>query len=331
MSITISFQSSGMMSHQEIEPYLAQFDLSQTECEPEIPKVTNIYECPQCYQSGLHVENGTIICQLCQSEFGGLIDDSAEWRNYGSDDNRMTDTSRCGGSNNPLLVESSYGTTISYTKSVYFNRLKRLNNWQSMPYHERSLKLVFDRLTQMGINSGLTLNIIEFSHRLFAEAIDIQSKVGETKLSRGDNRDGLTAACLFYACKEYDVPRSPQEIAKICDTDPCDATKGINLFHELMKNSQLINVNKHITQYSDFIDINPQITAEIMAFANKAVEKNILTKNIPQAIACGCIYFVSTMYRLGHTKTQISQKCQISVPTITKVYNRLVPYTNELI
>lgn len=298
----------------------------------------SIYECPKCLRQGLCIDDGVLLCQHCKCEYGGLIDDGAEWRNYGNDDHRTTDPARCGTSSHPLLVESSFGTTLGFTKNAYFNRLKQLNNWQAMPYHERSLKLVFDRLTQNGFNSGLTLNIVEFSHRLFAEAIKMQASIGETKLSRGDNRDGLIAACLFYSCKEYEVTRSPQEIASICDINPCDVTSGINLFYELMKNSKLVNLNKYITKYSDFIDrycnslgINSKITTEIMIFANKVDEKKILTKNTPQAMACGCIYFISMMRRLGITKTKISEKCGISVPTITKSYERLLPHTRELI
>ena len=329
-------------SNYSFEQLLAQFTDYKLEDKinpkTEIIDVYSIYKCPQCLRQGLNVDDGVIVCQNCNCEYGCVIDDTAEWRNYGNDDHRTADPSRCGTSSHPLLVESSYGTTLGYTKNNYFNRLKQLNNWQAMPYHERSLKLVFDRLTQNGFNSGLTLNIVEFSHKLFAEVIHSQANIGETKLSRGDNRDGLIAACLFYSCKEYDVSRSPQEIAKICDVNACDVTRGINLFHELMKNSKLINLNKSITKYSDFIDrycnnlgIPTKKTTEIMDFAKKVDEKKILTKNTPQAMACGCIYFVSTMHRLGITKTQISEKCGISVPTITKSYERLLPYTRELI
>lgn len=298
----------------------------------------NVYECPNCLSQRLSVHDGVLLCCECNCEFKELIDDSAEWRNYCNDEHRNSDPTRCGTSGHPLLIESSYGSTLGYTKNNYFNRLKQLNNWQAMPYHERSLKTVFDRLTQDGFNSGLTLNIVEFSHKLFAEAIQIQSTKGETKLSRGDNRDGLIAACLFNSCKEFDVSRSPQEIAKICNIDASDATRGINLFHELMKNSKLININRSITKYSDFIErycnnlgINSEKTWEIMKFAEKVDEKKILTKNTPQAVACGCIFFVSIMYRLGITKNQIAERCGISVPTIAKSYEKLTAFTSELI
>lgn len=311
---------------------------SQGTSSAEIEMSYDVYECPNCYKSGLHHDDGLLVCRECKSEFGHVIDDSPEWRRYNNDDSRSGDPTRCGGAGHPLLVESSFGTTIGYTRNGYFGKLRQLNNWQSMPYHERSLKIVFDELTQNGVNHGLTTNIIEFSHKLFAEVSQLQSEVGETKLTRGDNRDGLIAACLFYACKEYEVSRSPQEIAKICDINPCDVTRGINLFYELMNCSKTFDINKYITKYSDFIErycnslgINAKVMAEINVFAKKVDELKLLTKNTPQAMACGCIFFIANMYRLGISKSHIAEKCGISVPTITKSYERLLPHIQRLI
>jgi transcription initiation factor TFIIB len=295
-------------------------------------------ECPKCYQEGLYLFEGVLICRSCSSEFGGAIDDSPEWKLYGQDDNRGSDPTRCGHAIHPLLIESSYGTTFGYTRSAHTNRLKQLNNWQAMPYHERSLKIVFDRLTQNCVSHGLTQTIIDFSHRLFAEIVQNQTTLPDAKLSRGDPREGIIAACLFYACQEYEASRSPQEIAVICEVDDETVTRGINLAFESLKNSQLVDVTRYVTKYTDFIDrycnrlgINQKLTNEIRQFAHKVNDMKLLTKNTPQAMVSGCIYFIVSMHRLKITKTDISQACGPSVPTITKAYEKLLPYICELV
>lgn len=296
-----------------------------------------IYECPYCGRYELHVDDGVIVCSSCYRECGEVIDNAAEWRTY-SEDHRTSDPVRCGSSVNPLLVESSYGTSFNFSRNLYLNHLKQMNDWQSMPYHERSLKIVFDRLSQSGSNNGLTPNIVEFSHKLFAEVSKKQNTDGDTKLSRGDLRDGLIAACLFYACKEYEVSRSPQEIGKICNVNASDVTRGIKLFCDLMNKSNSINTNSHITKYSDFIErycnnlgIDSNKTGEIMNLGEKVDNLRILTKNTPQAMACGCIFFIITMHNLNISKSTIAEKCGISVPTITKSYEKLLPFTAKLI
>lgn len=329
----------------DIDALLKQFEDADSPATASAPAPASapalkgsIYDCPNCEHYGLFVDEGVIVCRHCKYIYGELIDDSAEWRNYSVDDHRTSDPTRCGSGMNPLLVESSYGTTIGYTRNPFFNHLKQLNNWNSMPYQERSLKAVFDRLSQSGFGGGLTLSIIEFSHNLFAEVSKRQGSLTENKLSRGDIRDGLIASCLFYACKEYEVSRSPQEIGKICGIETSDVTRGINLFYELMKDNTVVNLSKYITKYSDFIErycgnlgINGQLTSEIMELGKKVDKLKILTKNTPQAMACGCIFFVVIKYGMTITKTNIADKCGISVPTITKSYERLLPYTQDLI
>ena len=105
-----------------------------------------------------------------------------------------------------------------------------------------------------------------------------------------------------------------------------------------MKDSKSINLNKYITKYSDFIErycnnlcIDTKMTTEISILSKKVDDLKILTKKTPQAMACGCIFFVVTMYKMGITKNTIAEKCGISVPTITKSYERLLPYTQNLI
>jgi transcription initiation factor TFIIIB Brf1 subunit/transcription initiation factor TFIIB len=104
-----------------------------------------------------------------------------------------------------------------------------------------------------------------------------------------------------------------------------------------MTNSKSINLAKYTTKYSDFIErycyrLNiTKYANEILIFAQKVDELRILTKNRPQAVACGCIFFIATMYRLGITKMEIHNQCGPSIPTISKSYEKLVEHTQELI
>ena len=52
---------------------------------------------------------------------------------------------------------------------------------------------------------------------------------------RGKKRKGLIGACLFYACKQNNEPRTKQEIAQILDIPKTYITKGCKIFLDLMK------------------------------------------------------------------------------------------------
>ena len=48
----------------------------------------------------------------CGVIYKDQLDESAEWRYYGADDNKQYDPTRCGMPINPLLKESSYGCKV---------------------------------------------------------------------------------------------------------------------------------------------------------------------------------------------------------------------------
>jgi transcription initiation factor TFIIIB Brf1 subunit/transcription initiation factor TFIIB len=69
-----------------------------------------------------------------------MIDQGAEWRYYGADDNQSGDPTRCGMPINPLLKESSFGCkVICPAKSSYeMRKIRRYTEWQGMPYEEKA-------------------------------------------------------------------------------------------------------------------------------------------------------------------------------------------------
>lgn len=307
-------------------------ELSQSDVDKE---KTNTCQSCSCE---LYVYDGMNTCLNCGDVYDTQIDETAEWKLYGSEDHRTSDPTRCGASRHPILVDSSFGTTIKYSSNPVYNRLRQLSNWNSQSHFERAAREVFSTLSYIGQSAGLTNNIIEYSQRLYYEAKKIQNSNPEYTSSRGDFRSGLIAACLAQSCKEFDVTRSEAEIALMCDIHSSDFTRGKNLFNELMKHSEYIDIDKDILKYSDFteryclsLDLNDEQTERIKNFSNRVYSMKILTKHTPESMICGCIYFVSIMYNYGISKDEISQKCGTSKPTISKVYEKLIPHTADLI
>lgn len=328
------------LTYDSIDDLIKQFNYAQS-CVDEQNNISSLtydpYKCPSCNQSSLQNIGGNIMCTKCYSEFGACVDYSAEWNNYDGGDGKGSETIRCGSNINPLLIESSYAAIIGYSRKPCYNRLMQISGWSSMPSAERSLKLVFDRLTANGNRHGLTQNIIELSHKLFVEINDKQ-KNNAPCISRGDPREGLISACLAYACYEFKVPRSSYEIAKMCEVDEETVNRGLNLFYDLMKDSTTINVKTFVLSYKDFIPrfcnkvkFNDKLTKMVYQIADKVNELKILNKHIPQAVTCACILFVANANRVNINKIELSKHCNVCVPTICKAYDKLLPFTSQLL
>lgn len=278
--------------------------------------------------------NGIIICKTCGRILDKIIDTGAEWRYYGIDDSKSSDPTRCGLPSNVLLPESSLGTIVGLTGRDTYEMIKirKYHTWNAMPYKERSLYSVFDQLTVRAVNNGIPACIIE-------DAKGMYKVLSEHKISRGSNRKGLIASCIYIACKYKGVPRSAKEVAEIFKLKITSMTKGCKKFMEIMntvnKNS---NIELSATQPDDFIRrfcSKLQISGKLLDIcrfvAKKAEDFNLVSENTPPSIAAGSIYLVSDSFNMNVTKRDISFACKISEVTISKCYKKLNKYKKYLL
>ena len=120
----------------------------------------------ECCQSTLYItDEGLHACSnvKCGVLYKDIIDQSAEWRYYGADDNQSDDPTRCGMPVNPLLKESSFGCkVICQGKTSYeMRKISRYTDWLSMPYREKSQYDEFQKITILANQSGIPKLIID--------------------------------------------------------------------------------------------------------------------------------------------------------------------------
>ena len=129
----------------------------------------NRERCDVCHSNIVITEDGFATCTnaRCSIIYKDVLDQSAEWRFYGADDNQMTDPTRCGMPVNPLLMESSYGCKVlcEGASSYEMRKIRRYTEWQSMPYAEKSLYDEFERIKNTASNAGIPKMIIDCALR----------------------------------------------------------------------------------------------------------------------------------------------------------------------
>ena len=278
--------------------------------------------------------NGVMVCTKCGKISEKIIEYSAEWRYYGSEDSKSSDPTRCGLPSNFLLKGSSLGSVISNQgiTDPEIKRVRKYHIWNAMPYKERSLYNVFDSIFVRSNNHGIPACIIE-------DAKENYKILDEAQISRGTNRKGLIAACIYIACKKRNVPRSAKEIAKIFSLSITNMTRGCKLFMHIMNmhNKEKGDSVTESTKPDDFVyrfcsnlNITNKIQEKCMEITKLVDKYSIVSQNTPPSVAAGCIYLVSMYYKLGLTKKDISTSCGISEVTISKCYKKLSNYEKYL-
>jgi transcription initiation factor TFIIB len=287
----------------------------------EINQVERDKICCEIRENYEYTNKGETVCKICNNIISNIID-TPEWKNY-KDSN--VNTTRCGMPTNVMLPESSMGTTIKNDYNFKMSRVTRYQQWNSMPYKERSLYKVYKDIEEKCISAELPLIISETAQSYYLT-------ISQTKISRGSNRIGIIAACIYHSCKECDVPRSTNELSSLFQIDNKILTKGCKNFTEIMrmsKDRKRIQIHKSVNLH-DFIDrfchklkIPENDQKKIKKLSKLCEELNLINDNTPPAMASGCIYLYLQLNQIEIYKKQISEVCKISEVTVNKCSKKL--------
>lgn len=308
------------------------------ECIYTTSKDSNL--CLECNSPVMIMDEGfpTCINPECCIIYKDTLDYSPEWRFFNPEDRNSNDPTRCGNPINPLLVESSFGCKIlcNQKSSYEMKRIRKWTEWQSMPHKEKSLYDEFQFITLMAQNSGIAKIFID-------DAMSIHKDISEQKMFRGLNRDGIKAASIYLACRLNGHPRTAYEIAEIFNLDKASATNGcsmaVNIKHNIERSSESSNNSNLVsTQPISFIDrfcsklnYNNELVMVCRFVAKKVHEKNMITDNIPQAVAAGIVYFTGINCNQNVIKQDVKNITGVSEVTINKCYKKLELNKNKLL
>lgn len=298
-------------------------------------------KCDLCDFSLAFSDEGFLTCTnaKCGIIYKDLVDQSAEWRYYGADDNQNSDPTRCGMPINPLLQESSFGCKVLCfgATSYEMRKIRRYTEWQSMPYKEKSQYDEFQRITIMSQNAGIPKSIID-------DAVRYHKKISEYELTfRGDNRDGILAASIYISCRINNFPRTAKEIATIFHLDVTSATKGcknalliINNLEKDLDNKEKTSFSKtkpeaFIERYCSKLNINGELTKLCQFIAMKIEKMDLMPENTPHSIAAGVVYFISQICKLNVSKRDVKNVSEISEVTINKCFKKIEKMKEEVV
>lgn len=298
-------------------------------------------KCDRCDYNLAFSDEGFLTCTntKCGIIYKDIVDQSAEWRYYGAEDNHGNDPTRCGMPINPLLQESSFGCKVlCYGSTSYeMRKIRRYTEWQSMPYKEKSQYDEFQRITIMAQNAGIPKLIID-------DAIRYHKKISEYELTfRGDNRDGILAASIYISCRINNYPRTAKEIATIFHLDVTSATKGcknaqliINNLEKDMQNNEKTSFCRtkpeaFIERYCSKLNINSELTKVSQFISMKIEKQGLMPENTPHSIAAGVVYFIAQICNLNISKRDVKNVSEISEVTINKCFKKIEKIKDDLV
>ena len=313
------------------EKYL---DLSEDEIDNllygmDLNKKQDTKGCINCGSEKLVVDNtkGYTVCEECAVINEEFLDKNQEFTND------PTGNSRYGCPSNFFFPKSALGTKI---QSKGYNRLSALQRQGQMPYKEKSLMDVLERIQEKCKKYVITQTIIDTAKILYKRVSECKHTKGKRKgknmIMRCINRRSMIAACVFHACKLQKEPRSPKEIADIYDLEIRHVNRGCRKFIDFIDITTIYFEIKS-SQSSDFIErfakklnIDKQYIEKAKDISTNIHKLGLATTHEPPSVAAGCILLIENMYHIDISKKNISEIFGISDVTISKTYRKIFPY-----
>jgi transcription initiation factor TFIIB len=230
---------------------------------------------------------------------------------------------------NELLPGTNLGSVVSggHYKNYNMRLVQQVNNYTLMTYKDRSVLIVFNQISSCCKRHGINDKIID-------EAKGIYKHISAKKISRGSNRLGIIASCVFLAAKNVGNPRSSKEISKVFGCDSKVVTKGIKTVNDIMRMHKLgARVKKDRVNYADLIsrfcnnlDLNGKQIEEIHEISLRILteHKLDLSSCTPSSLSASFIYYYIHINDINISKKEVSDNTSISVVTIQKVVNKLI-------
>jgi transcription initiation factor TFIIB len=188
----------------------------------------------------------------------------------------------------------------------------------------------------MAQNSGIPKIFID-------DAMSIHKDISEQKMFRGMNRDGIKAASIYISCRLNGCPRTAHEIAEVFKLDKTSATNGcsmaVNILYNIERNVEpskktelgTTTPSSFIDRYCSRLNFNQELTMLSKFVTTKIEKNNIITDNIPHAIAAGIVYFIAQSCQQNVTKQDIKIISGVSEVTINKCYKKLDAIRDNLL
>ena len=289
--------------------------------DDETVEVTyKIFGCKGCGASKVIGPDNLPVCPSCGLLESMFIDESPEWTSGVTESGVSKDPSRCGNlASDTELFSTSWGTgtviNAGYGTSYALRRMARINFHTSMNHKDRSLFHAYKDI------DGSARDFLHLSEKIIRDAKVMYRKFNLEKLTRGAVRLGIKANCVMYACKLSNVPRTTKEIADSFGIPTKDLSRTSHLFRETILNDiqkSAPTVTKPVDVMYRLLNCFEETSGDTRMKCIKlcrTLENCVqLMSKTPNSIASVVILIV-----LKVSKTDICEKCNISLPTLSKI------------
>ena len=288
-------------------------------------------KCPKCSSTHLTKDysRAELVCEKCGLVIDAeIMDHGPEWRAF---DNEQRDKkARTGSPMTYTIHDKGLSTTIGWQNRDAYGRtiptrnraqLYRIRKWQARTRisdgTERNLVQALSNLDKMSSALGLPRNVRETAAMIYRRAV-------RQKLSRGRTIEGVTAAVLYAACRQCNVPRTLEEISNISQMKRKEIGRNYrNISRKLELKLLPTTPQDYISRFCSQLKLSNEVQVKTIEILKQAAKQELTSGRGPTGLASAAIYIATVLCGERRTQREIAEIGGVTEVTIRNRYKEL--------
>jgi len=286
----------------------------------------SIKKCPECGSSNLVYDSsrGEVICGTCGLLVEEkMVDTTHELRAFDKSEKK----SRGGAPISLQKFDKGLTTNVGEISDIYkldskqqTRKYLRLKKWQERVSTsiERNLRLAMSELRRVASFLDLPSVVREESARIY-------NFVLQRGMVRGRSMESVIAACVYAACRSYNIPRTLDEISTASEVE----RKEIGRTYRFIIRKMGIKVKPsspkdYVSRFSSVLHLSPKAQNEALKILKKAEISELTSGRGPAGIAAAALYVAALLSDEKKTQREVADVAGITEVTIRNRYKELL-------
>ncbi len=285
-----------------------------------------IKRCPECNSSNLVYDEtrGEVVCGECGLLVEEkMVDTSHELRAF----DKAGEKSRGGAPISIQKFDKGLTTNVGEISDIYkldstqqTRKYLRLKKWQERVSTsiERNLRLAMSELRRVA-------SFLELPSVVRDEAARIYNFVLQRGLVRGRSMESVIAACIYAACRSYNIPRTLDEISAASEVERKEIGRTYRfIIRKIGLKVTPSSPKDYISRFASTLHLSPKSQNEALKILKKAEISELTSGRGPAGIAAAALYVAALLNDEKKTQREVADVAGITEVTIRNRYKELL-------